>query len=70
MSGKGRAFLAILGVILVAIATLIQMIVDWYQSYAAGIPYPTTIKLLVLAAGVLTFIALFISLRAGGGRRR
>lgn len=66
MKAKGKAFLAILGVVLVALATLLQMIVDWYQSYAMGIPYPTTIKLLVIVAGVLTLIALFISLAAGG----
>ncbi len=69
MRAKGKAFMAIIGVVLVAIAILLQMIVDWYQSYASGIPCPTTIKLLVIASGALTLLALFISLAARGRSR-
>ena len=57
----GRAALALIGVGLVAAATLLQMIIDWYQSEAMGVPMPNTLKLLVLGAGALTIIALIIS---------
>jgi len=66
MKAKGKALLALIGVVLVALATLIQMIVDWYQSYAYGIPMSNVVKALVIAAGVLTLIALVISIKAGG----
>ncbi len=59
--GMGRAALALIGVGLVAAATLLQMIIDWYQSEAVGVPYPGWLKLLVLGAGALTIIALIIS---------
>ena len=57
-----KAKLALVGVGLVGAATVIQMIVDWYQSYAQGIPMPTIIKLLVIVAGVLALSATSISL--------
>jgi len=50
----GRAVVAGIGVLFVAIATLIQMVIDWYQSEAQGVPMPSTLKLLVLLAGGLT----------------
>ena len=60
---RGKAILAILGIVLVGIATIIQMIVDWYQSEAQGIPMSNTIKLLVLFAGILSLLAVLISLK-------
>ena len=60
-----KTFLALLGVFLVGVATIIQMIVDYYQSYAQGIPTPNMIKALVLLAGALSLIAVVISLKAG-----
>ena len=65
-----RATLAILGVILVGIATIIQMVVDWYQSYAYGIPMPNKIKFLVLLAGFLSLLAVIISLKSSSGVKR
>lgn len=62
---RGRALLALLGVALVGIATVIQMVVDWYQSYAYGIPMPNTIRFLVLLAGFLSLLAVLISLSSG-----
>ena len=62
---RGKALLAIIGVALVGIATVIQMIVDWYQSYAQGVPMPRTIQALVLLAGALSLFAVIISLRSG-----
>ena len=64
-----KTALALTGVVLVALATLLQMIIDWYQSYAYGIPMPNKIKLLVILAGILTLIALIISLIASGGKK-
>ena len=63
-----RAVLAGLGVLFVGLATLIQMIVDWEQSEAQGVPMPSTLKLLVLAAGLLTLASIAIGLYAS--RRR
>ena len=60
--GMGRAALALIGVGLVAAATLLQMVIDWYQSEAMGVPMPNTLKLLVLGAGALTILALIISI--------
>ena len=63
----GKAILAGLGVLFVGLATLIQMVVDWEQSEAQGVPMPSTLKLLVLAAGALTLgsiaIGLYVSRR-------
>ena len=64
-----KTILAIIGVVLVALATLIQMVVDWYQTYAYGIPMPNTIKLLVIFAGLLTLGALALSIIASGGKK-
>ena len=60
----GKATLALVGIVLVGVATVIQMIVDWYQTYAYGIPMPTVIKLLVLLAGFLSLLAVIISLKS------
>ena len=57
-----RAVLAGLGVLFVGLATLIQMVVDWEQSEAQGVPMPSTLKLLVLAAGLLTLASIAIGL--------
>lgn len=57
-----KALLATIGVALVATATLIQMTVDWFQSDAMGITFPTKLKLLTLTAGGLTFLALILSI--------
>jgi len=62
---KGKALLALIGIALVGIATIVQMIVDWYQSYAMGVPMPNIIKALVLFAGILSLIAVIISLKSG-----
>jgi len=64
-----KAVLALIGVILVGAATIIQMIVDWYQSYAYGIPTPTLVKALILLAGGLSLLAVIISIKARGDRR-
>ena len=64
-----KTALALVGVVLVALATLLQMIIDWYQSYAYGIPMPNRIKILVIIAGILTLVALIISLVASGGKK-
>jgi len=63
-----KSFIALLGVILIAVATLMQMMVDWYQSYALGVPQPSLVKFLVVAAGILTFLALILSLMASSRR--
>ena len=63
----GKAALALLGVGLVAAATLLQMIIDWYQSEALGVPMPNTLKFLVLGAGALTLLALVISVYSRRG---
>ena len=57
-----KVILATLGVALVAIATLIQMTVDWFQSDAMGIAFPMKLKLLTLTAGGLTLLALILSI--------
>ncbi|RLG89931.1 MAG: hypothetical protein DRO36_06940 [Candidatus Hecatellales archaeon] len=64
----GKAVLAIIGVALVGIATVIQMIVDWYQSYAQGVPMPRTIQALVLLAGALSLLAVVLSIKGSGVR--
>mgnify|MGYP000507014911 CR=1 FL=1 len=51
--GTSKTSLALLGVLLIGIATVLQMIIDWYQSYAYGIPMPRVIQGLVLLAGLL-----------------
>jgi len=56
-----KAKLAAIAIFLVAVATVIQMIVDWYQSYAQGIPMPNRVKALVLAAGALSLLAAIFS---------
>jgi len=65
LGSKSKALLAIIGVALVGIATVIQMVVDWYQSYAYGIPMPKVIQALVLLAGFLSILAVILSLRSG-----
>ena len=63
-----KAVLAIIGVALVGVATVIQMVVDWYQSYARGVPMPRTIQLLVLLAGALSLLAVVLSIKGSGVR--
>jgi len=63
-----RAFLAMLGVALVAMATLIQIVIDWYQSDAMGVAYPFRLKLLTLVVGILTFMALILSIISNSKR--
>ena len=63
MSSK-VAVVAFISILLIAAATLIRTVVDIYQTEAQGIPMPTTLKLMVLAAGALTIAALYISVRA------
>lgn len=62
-----KAGLALIGVGLVALATLLQMVIDWYQSEAQGVPYPGWLKLLVIGAGLLTLTALIISVYSRRG---
>ena len=64
-----KTVLALVGVVLVALATLVQMLVDWYQTYAYGIPMPNVIKILVIFAGLLTLAALALSIVASGGKK-
>ncbi len=63
-----KGLLAVIGIALVGIATIIQMIVDWYQSYAQGIPMPRAIQALVLLAGFLSLLAVILSLKGTGVR--
>ena len=58
----GKAILAGLGVLFVGMATLLQMVIDWYQSEAQGVPMPSTLKLLVLLAGALTLGSIAVGL--------
>ncbi len=60
----GKAALALLATGLVAAATLLQMIIDWYQTEAQGVPMPGVIKMLILGAGALTLLALIVSVAA------
>ena len=62
--GASKASLALVGIMLVGLATVLQMIIDWYQSYAYGIPMPKTIQALVVLAGLLSLIAVVISLKS------
>lgn len=54
--------IAALAIFLVAVATVIQMLVDWYQSYAYGIPMPGRVKAMVIVAGLLSLAAAALSL--------
>lgn len=63
--GRGRAALALVGLGLVGAATVLQMAVDWYQSYAYGIPMPNVVKALVIVAGLLALVATVIGFVAG-----
>ena len=51
-----------LGIALVAGATVLQMIIDWYQSEAQGVPMPTVLKVLVLLAGLMALLSAIIGL--------
>jgi len=65
----GKLNLAFLGVLFVGLATFIQMIVDWYQSEAYGISYPILLKILVIAATVLTLLAIWLGFKGQRVRR-
>lgn len=58
-------FLGWVAILCVALATLIQMVIDWYQSDAYGIPFPFWLKVLTVIAAVLTLIAVFMSFMSG-----
>ncbi len=65
----GKASLALLATFLVALATGLQMMVDWLQQPKEG--KSTIVIIGILAAGGLTFLALLLTLaasRGGGGR--
>lgn len=62
--GASKVSLALIGIMLVGLATVLQMIIDWYQSYAYGVPMPKTIQALVVLAGLLSLIAVVISLKS------
>ena len=63
-----KSILALVGVALVGAATVLQMMVDWYQSYAEGIPMPKVIQALTVFAGCLALLSVIISVIAN--RRR
>ncbi len=65
----GKLGLAFLGILFVGLATFLQMVVDWYQSEAQGIPMPNTLKILVIAATVLTLLAIWLGFRGQRVRR-
>ncbi len=60
-----KSVLALIGVALVGAATIIQMTVDWYQSYAEGIPMPRVIQALTIVAGLLALLSVIITLLGG-----
>ena len=60
---RGTALLAGLSGAFVAAATLIQMWIDWKQSYAEGLEsYSASLKLAVVLAGVFSLAALLLGL--------
>ena len=63
----GRAGLALLGMVLVGLATLLQMFVDWHQQSVSQSVDPK-VKLAILGAGALSLLAVLIGLAAS--RRR
>ena len=65
----GKLGLAFLGILFVGLATFLQMVVDWYQSEAQGIPMPNTLKFLVVAATVLTLLAIWLGFKGQRARR-
>ena len=64
-----RAALGLIAAGLVALATLMQNLVDFLQEPREG--YSSTVRALILGSSMLTFLALFISVsRTGRGRTR
>ncbi len=64
-----RSVIAVVAVVLLALSTLLQIVYDWFQSYAHGIPYADRTRLLVVVAGALTILAIVLTIIGKGGRR-
>ncbi len=66
-----KGFLARIAIVLIAASTILQMIIDWLQSKAAGLEhYSTTLKILVIGAGTLALLGAFLPLAEMRSRRR
>ena len=65
----GRLNLAFLGIFLVGLATLLQMVVDYFQSEAYGVPASRLLQYVTVGIAVMTLVAIFISLKAQRIRR-
>ncbi len=64
----GKALIALIALILLALSTLLQIVYDWYQSYAYGVPHADRTRILVVVAGVLALLALVLTIVSKGGR--
>jgi len=57
----------LLGMILVAAATVLQMLVDWHQQSVSR-EWDPRVKAMILGAGLLSMLALLIGLASARGR--
>ena len=66
-----RGGVVALATLFVALATLLQMYIDWEQSGARGLEQLSLrLKLAVLGAGLLSLLAALLALTAGKRQRR
>ena len=63
-----KAALGMLGLVLVSLATLLQMFVDWHQESVSQQIDPL-VKAGILGAGLLSLLAVLLGIRAAGARR-
>ncbi len=64
MMRRKSSGIALLAILLVGIATLLQMMVDWHQQAETG--WDPVVKAGILAAGGLSLLAIFLALLGGG----
>lgn len=67
MMRRKSSGIALLAILLVGLATLLQMFVDWHQESVSQ-TWDPVVKAGILAAGGLSLLAVFLTL-FGGGRR-
>ncbi len=57
----GKAALILIGVLLL-ISTAMHIIVNWYQSFAMGVPHADKLRALILIAGALAILAIVLTI--------
>ena len=61
--------MTLFGLILVGVATVLQMLVDWHQQ-SESTEWDPRVKAMILGAGALSLLAVLVGLLAARGGRR